>query len=178
MQAVSRDEFETVKQLLASAARYAERASRQTADNATQIADNAEGIQELKLIQAENSALIRRNAEQIANNAEGIQELKLRQAENAIQIERNTKGIAALAERQDRFQAQLAETRNLVDNNTKGIQELSVSIDGLREAMRRSYEDMVRMLTQYAEEAAADRQVIREMVAAMFRHQSNGGGES
>ena len=67
MQAVSRDEFETVKQLLTSAARYAESASRQqSADNATQIADNTEGIQELKLIQAENSALIRQNAELIA----------------------------------------------------------------------------------------------------------------
>ena len=49
MQAVSSDEFETVRQLLASAARYAEIASRQSADNATQIADNAEGIQELNV---------------------------------------------------------------------------------------------------------------------------------
>ena len=41
-----------------------------------------------------------------------------------------------------------------------------------------SYEDMVAMLSQFAEEAAADRQAIREMVAAMFQHQSNGGGQS
>ena len=45
-------------------------------------------------------------------------------------------------------------------------------------AMQASYDDVVRMLTQFAEEAAADRQTIREMVQAMFRHQSNGGGQS
>ena len=43
--------------------------------------------------------------------------------------------------------------------------------------MRQRYNDMVTMLTQFAE-AAADRQAIREMVAAMFQHQSNGGGQS
>ena len=44
-----------------------------------------------------------------------------------------------------------------------------------RAAMRESYDNMVRMLMQFSEEAAADRKTIRDMVIAMFRHQSTGG---
>lgn len=67
MQVVSRDEFETVKQLLASIAKYAESAQyRRSEQNAAQIAHNAEGIQALKLIQVENVAFIKQNANAIA----------------------------------------------------------------------------------------------------------------
>ena len=48
MPAVSRDEFETVKQLLTSAARYAELANRQSEENAALIQQNANAIAPLE----------------------------------------------------------------------------------------------------------------------------------
>ena len=91
------------------------------------------------------------------------------------------------------------ELKALVASNAQGIAELRAGIADMREyqqteaaawrerteqlqtewrtVMRESYDDMVSMLRQFAEEAAADRAAVREMVQAMFRHSQNGGGQ-
>ena len=85
------------------------------------------------------------------------EELKALVAATAQQTASNAQGIAAL-------RAAIAEEREarLADR------------DEWRDAMRKSYEDMVAMLTQSAEEAARDRTAIQELIQAMFRHQGNG----
>ena len=92
------------------------------------------------------------------------EELKALVASNAQAIQANTQAIQANVET-------IQANAQMIQANAQGIAELKVS-------MQRSYEDMVQMLTQFAEEAAADRQAIRDMVAAMFKHQSNGGSNS
>lgn len=112
MQAVSRDEFETVKQLLASAARYAESANRQSEQNATLIADNAEGIQALKLIQAENAALIKQNANAIAALENKLGEL--------VDIQQKT---------EQRLEAFIFESQRLISSNKGTIDQLKALCD-------------------------------------------------
>ena len=85
------------------------------------------------------------------------EELKALVASNAQAIQANAQAIQANAQA-------IQANAQTIQANAQGIAELKTS-------MQRSYEDMVRMLTQFAEEAAADRQAIRDMVAAMFRHQ-------
>ena len=120
------------------------------------VASNAQGIAELRAATAANTQGIAELRAATAANTQGIAELRAATAAN-------TQGIA--------------ELRAATAANTQGIAELGVSIGQMQESMQHSYEDMVRMLTQFAEEAAADRQAIRNMVEAMFRHQSNGGGQ-
>ena len=141
------------------------------------IADDLEPIRQL----------LQQSAERSAENSEAISRLERIQAENAEQIARNAEGIQELKVITQQNAEGIAEMR-------EGIAELKESVSGLRDAMQRSYEDMVSMLTQFAEEAAtdrqaireeltefarqaaADREVIREAIAALFRDRSDGGG--
>ena len=91
---IKRDEFETVKQLLASAASYAESANRQVdrnaeiiRDNAEAIRDNNKGIAELKKTQDRTQAQIDANAEAIRENNRGIAELKTAQDRTQQQLD-------------------------------------------------------------------------------------------
>ena len=105
MQAVRRDEFETVKQLLASAARYAESANQQSEQNAIQIADNFRGIAELKQAQQEN--------------VRGIAELKQAQQENAAWMKQQ-------GERIDEF---VFQVNRLVSKQQQEISQLKALCD-------------------------------------------------
>ena len=116
MQAVRRDEFETVKQLLASAARYAESANQQSEQNAIQIADNFRGIAELKQAQQEN---VRGIAELKQENVRGIAELKQTQQENAAWMKQQ-------GERIDEF---VFQVNRLVSKQQQEISQLKALCD-------------------------------------------------
>ncbi|MCG8361805.1 MAG: hypothetical protein MJA27_00570 [Pseudanabaenales cyanobacterium] len=108
MQAVRRDEFETVKQLLASAARYAESANQQSEQNAIQIADNFRGIAELKQAQQENLRGIAELKQAQQENLRGIAELKQAQQENV-------RGIAELKQAQQENAARMKQQGERID---------------------------------------------------------------
>ena len=110
-------------------------------------------------------------------------------ARNAVHIEQNNEGIKALRETQQANAEQIAK-------NAEGIAELKEEIAELKVITQRSFEEMAAMLTQvtqeaardrelirqemseFARQAAADRETIREAIAALFKHQTNGGGNS
>ena len=120
---ITRDEFETVKQLLASAATYAESANKQADRNALTIADNALGLTELKGTQ-------QANADAIATLTDDITELKEAQQRTQTQIDTNaqaiadlTQNIGALTKAQERSQKQIDDLRD-------GINELKERVAG------------------------------------------------
>ena len=119
MQAVRRDEFETVKQLLASAARYAESANQQSEQNAIQIADNFRGIAELKQAQQENLRGIAELKQAQQENVRGIAELKQAQQENAARMKQQ-------GERIDEF---VFQVNRLVSKQQQEISQLKALCD-------------------------------------------------
>lgn len=127
-EAVARDEFETVKQLLASAASYAESANKQADRNAVTIADNNQGIAELKDAQQRTQTQIDANVQAIASNNQGIAELKEAQQANTQAIADNAAMIDRLGEKQDRTQQQLDsfifESQRLMLGHADRIQKL------------------------------------------------------
>ena len=111
------------------------------------------------------------------------EELKELVASNARTIQVNTQDIAELrASIAEMREYQQTEAREWREQRAADRDEWNRRFDRQnaewKAAMQKSYDDMVQMLTQFAEEAAADRQTIRDMITAMFRHQSNGGGQS
>ena len=125
-EAVARDEFETVKQLLASAASYAESANKQADRNAVTIADNNQGIAELKDAQQRTQTQIDANAQAIASNNQGIAELKETQQANAQAIADTNQSIK---EAQDRTQRQLDELSQKQDRTQQQLDALGQRVD-------------------------------------------------
>ena len=101
----------------------------------------------------------------VAANAQGLSALQLGINEMRVGLDEMRVGLDELKQFQ---QTEAREWRQRTDQQTAEW----------RIAMRESYEDMVTMLRQFAEEAATDRQAIQDMVQAMFKHQSNGGGNA
>ena len=125
---VSRDEFETVKQLLASAASYAESANRQSDRNTALIADNSQniaalsaGISELKASQDRTQQQLDLLGERQDRTQQQLDALSERQASSQQQIE-------ALGEQQRSTQRQLEsfifESQRLMSGHAERIQKL------------------------------------------------------
>lgn len=126
VQAISRDEFEDIKALLGSAARYAEIANQQSAENARQIADSA------KLV-ADNAHAITRLESKLEELAEAQKatETKLAQLTEA-QKATETK-LTELAEAQkttdQRLESFITESQRLLTGQADRLNRLDAMIE-------------------------------------------------
>ena len=130
MQAVRRDEFETVKQLLASAARYAESANQQSEQNAIQIADNFRGIAELKQAQQENVRGIAELKQAQQENVRGIAELKQENVRGIAELKQTQQENAAWMKQQgERIDEFVFQVNRLVSKQQQEISQLKALCD-------------------------------------------------